>query len=40
MDDRYSKEEIIELVEKEIELSEGLFHNGLGSVIRFVGRKK
>jgi len=32
--------EIIELVEKEIELSEGLFHNGIGSVIRFVGRKK
>lgn len=32
--------EIIELVEKEIELSEGLCHNGKGSVIRFVGRKK
>ena len=32
--------EIIELEEKEIELSEGLFHNGTGSVIRFVGRKK
>ena len=32
--------EIIELVEKEIELSEGLFHNGKGSVIRFAGRKK
>ena len=32
--------EIIELAEKEIELSEGLFHNGKGSVIRFVGRKK
>lgn len=32
--------EIIELAEKEIELSEGLFHNGTGSVIRFVGRKK
>jgi hypothetical protein len=32
--------QIIELVEKEIELSEGLFHNGKGSVIRFVGRKK
>ena len=28
------------LVEKEIELNEGLFHNGKGSVIRFVGRKK
>lgn len=32
--------EIIELAEEEIELSEGLFHNGKGSVIRFVGRKK
>lgn len=32
--------EIVELVETEIELSEGLFHNGKGSVIRFVGRKK
>lgn len=32
--------EIIELAEKEIELNEGIFHNGTGSVIRFVGRKK
>lgn len=32
--------EIIELTEKEIELSEGLFHNGKGSVIRFIGRKQ
>lgn len=32
--------EVDELVEKEIELSEGLFHRGTGSVIRFVGRKK
>ncbi|OMQ11674.1 bifunctional 2-polyprenyl-6-hydroxyphenol methylase/3-demethylubiquinol 3-O-methyltransferase UbiG [[Flexibacter] sp. ATCC 35103] len=32
--------EIIELEEKEIELNEGLFHNGKGSVIRFVGKKK
>ncbi len=32
--------EILELAEHEIELSEGIFHNGLGSVIRFVGRKK
>lgn len=32
--------EIIELEEKEIELNEGLFHNGTGSVIRFIGRKK
>ncbi|CEJ68914.1 Ubiquinone biosynthesis O-methyltransferase [Chryseobacterium oranimense G311] len=30
---------IIELEEKEIELHEGLFHNGTGSVIRFVGQK-
>lgn len=29
-----------ELVETEIELSEGLFHNGLGSVIRFVAQKR
>jgi len=29
-----------ELVEMEIELKEGLFHNGQGSVIRFTGRKK
>ncbi len=32
--------EVIELEEKEIELKEGLFHNGEGSVIRFFGRKK
>ena len=32
--------EVIELEEKEIVLSEGLFHNGTGSVIRFTGRKK
>jgi len=31
---------IIELEEKEIELHEGLFHNGTGSVIRFVGQKQ
>ena len=30
---------IIELEEKEIELNEGLFHNGKGMVIRFVGQK-
>ena len=36
----FANYEIIELVEKEIELSEGSFHNGKGSVIRFVGRKK
>lgn len=36
----FSNYEVIELEEKEIELNEGLFHNGQGSVIRFVGRKK
>jgi len=35
----FANYEIVELEEKEIELNEGLFHNGLGSVIRFVGRK-
>lgn len=44
----YSKEEIkndfinyeiLELSEKEINLSEGVYHNGKSSVIRFVGRK-
>jgi len=32
--------EVIELIETEILLNEGLYHIGLGSVIRFVGRKK
>lgn len=32
--------EIIELSEQVIELNEGLLHNGKGSVIRFIGRKK
>lgn len=31
--------EIIELAETEIELNEGIYHNGVGSVIRFTGRK-
>ncbi len=31
--------EILELVEKEVELKEGLYHNGKGWVIRYVGRK-
>ncbi len=31
--------EILELTETEVQLNEGLFHNGLGSVVRFVGRK-
>jgi 2-polyprenyl-3-methyl-5-hydroxy-6-metoxy-1,4-benzoquinol methylase len=36
----FANYEILELAEKEIELNEGLFHNGKSSVIRFVGRKK
>jgi len=32
--------EILELTEAEVQLSEGLYHNGTGSVIRFLGRKK
>ncbi len=32
--------EILQLEESEVELSEGLYHNGLGSVTRFVGRKR
>lgn len=32
--------DIIELSETEIELNEGLFHNGTSSVIRFLGKKK
>ena len=32
--------DILELAEQEIELHEGLYHNGTGSVIRFTGRKK
>jgi hypothetical protein len=31
--------EIIELSEKEVELNEGKYHIGKGSVIRFVGKK-
>jgi SAM-dependent methyltransferase len=36
----FANYDVIELEEKEIELSEGLYHNGKGSVIRFVGKKK
>ena len=32
--------EFLELLETEVDLKEGIFHNGLGAVIRFVGRKK
>lgn len=31
--------EVIELAEKEVELHEGLYHNGTGLVVRFTGRK-
>ncbi|MEO6883410.1 MAG: class I SAM-dependent methyltransferase [Bacteroidia bacterium] len=36
----FSNFEMIELVEQEVDLNEGLYHIGKGSVIRFVGRKK
>ena len=32
--------DVLQLEEKEINLNEGIYHNGLGSVIRFVGRKQ
>lgn len=32
--------EIIQLEETEVELQEGKYHNGIGSVIRFIGKKK
>lgn len=35
----FSDLEILLLEETEIELKEGLFHNGKGSVIRFIGKK-
>lgn len=35
----FSGFEILELVEKVVELNEGPFHSGTGSVVRFVGRK-
>jgi ubiquinone/menaquinone biosynthesis C-methylase UbiE len=35
----FANYDILELKEEEVELKEGLFHNGIGSVIRFVGRK-
>lgn len=35
----FSGFEVLELAEQEVELSEGLFHNGTGSVVRFFGRK-
>ena len=36
----FSNYEFLELEEKVIELNEGIYHNGTGSVIRFVARKK
>lgn len=36
----FSNFEIVQLEQTEIELNEGHFHNGTGSVIRFIGRKK
>jgi SAM-dependent methyltransferase len=35
----FAELETIELTQSEIQLSEGLLHNGTGSVIRFTGRK-
>lgn len=36
----FSHYDFVELAETEIELTEGLYHNGKGSVIRFVAQKK
>lgn len=36
----FANYDVIELEEKEITLKEGLFHNGEGSVIRFLGKKR
>jgi SAM-dependent methyltransferase len=36
----FNNYDIIELMETEIDLHEGIFHNGQASVIRFVGRKQ
>lgn len=36
----FSHYDVLELEEKEIDLKEGLYHNGKGAVVRFVGRKK
>lgn len=32
--------EIIELKQEDLELNEGLYHNGMSSVIRFIGKKR
>lgn len=36
----FTNYKIISLVEEEVELREGLYHNGKGSVVRFVGQKQ
>ncbi len=36
----FNNYEIIELYETEVTLNEGVYHNGKGSVIRFIGKKK
>ena len=36
----FANYDVLQLEEKEIDLNEGIYHNGLGSVIRFVGRKQ
>jgi ubiquinone/menaquinone biosynthesis C-methylase UbiE len=36
----FSNYEVLELIETTVNLQEGLYHNGEGSVIRFTGRKK
>jgi len=36
----FANYDFIELTETEIELNEGIYHNGKGSVIRFVARKR
>lgn len=36
----FSDYEVLELSQQEVEQKEGVFHTGMGSVIRFVGRKK
>lgn len=36
----FSDFEIIELLETEVALKEGIYHDGLGSVVRFVGKKR
>lgn len=38
--DDFKNFDFLEIKEEEVELHEGLYHNGTGSVIRFVGRKR